>query len=239
MNGFCKAYRKAWKHPVFNNLLEASIWNYLYQNAFWEDGIKNINGHIFELERGQIVVTISYLTKGFCMSKSKIQTVLQKLEKHGMIRIKSGNRGSVITICNYSLYQEFEKPIGNEIGNRSETDRKHARNNKKEGKNLKKGKKEIILPIGVDENIWNEFIKIRKKLKAQNTEFAIKQLLNNLIKISKETGDNPNEILLQSIESSWKGVFPIRKNQQSNNQMSDTQKQTMEIMNNLETTGDW
>jgi len=65
--GWVYAYRKAWTHPAFNNLREAAIWNFLYQNAFWEDGDRNFNGYTFQLKRGQIVVSISFLAKGFGM----------------------------------------------------------------------------------------------------------------------------------------------------------------------------
>jgi len=117
-NGWVYAYRKAWTHPAFNNLREAAIWNFLYQNAFWEDGERNFNGHTFLLKRGQIVISISFLAKGFCMTEKGVRVVIQKLEKLGMLVKQGANKGTIITICNYDDFQAKEKTKGEHKGKR-------------------------------------------------------------------------------------------------------------------------
>ena len=108
-NGYILAYRSAWHHEVFNDLLEAAIWNYLFQNAFWKDGIKNMNGTVFHLKRGQIVTAPRYLAKGFRVSERVARNVIQKLEKCGMVVTQKTNKGTIITICNYDKFQTFKK----------------------------------------------------------------------------------------------------------------------------------
>lgn len=116
--GYCYAYRRAWYHPAFKDLREASIWNYLYQNAAYELTEVNINGYTFQLERGQIAVSISYLAKGFCMSEKGVRVVIQKLEKLGMVGKRGTSRGTILTICNYEDYQRKEKTKGEPKGNK-------------------------------------------------------------------------------------------------------------------------
>ena len=57
-------------------------------------------------------------------------------------------------------------------------------------------------------NLFIEFLDLRKKLKAKNTDRAVSLILKKLEGLSKET---QIEMLEQSIESSWKSVFPIKK----------------------------
>lgn len=133
--GFVLAYRKAWYHPVFSNLLEGAIWNYLYQNAFWKDGEKNINGYVFSVKRGEIAVTISYLAKGFCTTEKGVRRVIQKLEKYGMVVTRGTSRGTIITICNYDKYQHLENAEGEPRANNGRTEGEPRGNNKKERNN--------------------------------------------------------------------------------------------------------
>lgn len=176
--GFVLAYRKAWYHPVFSNLLEGAIWNYLYQNAYWKDGEKNINGHVFSVKRGEVAVTISYLAKGFCTTEKGVRRVIQKLEKYGMVVTQGTSRGTVITICNYDKYQHSENAEGEPRANNGRTEGEPRGNNKKEGKN--KRKKEVIIitdiPEGVSEQTWNDFQHLRKKKKADITQTVLDRI---------------------------------------------------------------
>lgn len=57
-------------------------------------------------------------------------------------------------------------------------------------------------------DLFNEFLKFRKKLKAINNEKAINLLLNKLNDYSDEV---KIQMINQSIENSWKSVFPLKK----------------------------
>lgn len=124
--GYCLAYRNSWTHPAFKDLREAAIWNFLYQNAFWKDGDRQFNGHTFQLKRGQIVVSISFLAKGFGMTDKGVRVVIQKLEKLGMVVTQGANRGTIITVCNYDKFQANNKTEGEQEGkqraNRGQTE---------------------------------------------------------------------------------------------------------------------
>lgn len=58
-------------------------------------------------------------------------------------------------------------------------------------------------------NLFYEFLELRKKIKAQNTDRAIGLLLNELNKHDDET---KKEMLKQSIMNSWKSVYPLKNN---------------------------
>ena len=47
---------------------------------------------------------------------------------------------------------------------------------------------------------------MRKMIKAPPTQKAIEMLLDDLIKL-KEQGEDPEEIIKQSVKNNWKGLF--------------------------------
>ena len=69
----------------------------------------------------------------------------------------------------------------------------------------------VDMPPWLKGKTWDEFLIVRKKLKAPNTDHAIGLLIAKLSRMKNE-GGNPEEIINQSIENGWKGVFPVKEN---------------------------
>jgi hypothetical protein len=66
-------------------------------------------------------------------------------------------------------------------------------------------------PDFLDAELWNDFIEVRKGLKAKNTVPAIKALITQLSKL-KDQGHDPAEVVRTSIRSSWKDLYPLKAN---------------------------
>src|SRR5262249_42722889 len=64
-------------------------------------------------------------------------------------------------------------------------------------------------PDWIDSQTWEEFLKVRKKLRAVNTARALNELIKSLQE-RREAGENVEAIINQSIVNSWKDVFPLR-----------------------------
>lgn len=60
--------------------------------------------------------------------------------------------------------------------------------------------------IKISDYVWNDFLEHRKKTKSPATLAAQKLILEKL-KIWQSEGENPEQILKNSIENGWKGVF--------------------------------
>ena len=75
------------------------------------------------------------------------------------------------------------------------------------------------LPDFVDRSLWIDFMEVRKKLKAVQSESALKSIVKKL----EAMGTDANEALANSIEASWKTVYPIKnsKTKQSGNDPFD------------------
>lgn len=65
------------------------------------------------------------------------------------------------------------------------------------------------LPSWINEEDWNGFVEMRKKIKAPLTERAKKMALESLRKL-RESGQDPNLVLQQSEFNDWKGLFPVK-----------------------------
>lgn len=168
-NGYCLAYRRAWTHDAFNDLLEAAIWNFLYQNAFYEDGDRTFNGVVYHLKRGQIATTPRFLAKGFRITESNARRVIQKLIKLKSIETQTTTKATIITICNYDKYQLSIKTNDDQSDNQTENKRKtnDANNNK--------GTKEAINENNISdfESFWLAY-PINKRTKGSKKEAQLK-----------------------------------------------------------------
>lgn len=63
--------------------------------------------------------------------------------------------------------------------------------------------------------LFIDFLDLRKKIKAVNSDRAINNLLNIL---NKYNDDTKKEMINNSITNSWKGVYPLKKQQQKTSQ---------------------
>lgn len=140
-------------------------------------------------------------------------TSTARVQKHRKKK-KEEEEKSNVTKQNETLHETLRN-----ARNVSETDvtkkrkEKNIKKNKQkkvsevEEKTEKKEKKsELEIPLWIDRNLWEEFLKVRKSLKAVHSEIALKSIIKKLTEYKAE-GYNPNEIILKSIRSSWKDVF--------------------------------
>ena len=72
--------------------------------------------------------------------------------------------------------------------------------NKKEKKKVFNFRKSLI-DLGVDEQVAEDWMKVRKTKKATNTETSFKRIKNHIIK----SGRDPNECISLAVAKDWKG----------------------------------
>jgi len=66
----------------------------------------------------------------------------------------------------------------------------------------------LILPAWLDLETWADYLEVRKRKRAPSTDRALKLTLRKLDEFMVE-GYSPTEILEQSIQRGWVGVFPV------------------------------
>lgn len=91
-------------------------WEWLLATARYKPGEISIRGEIVTIEIGQLVTTFAGLAQRWKWTVQRVRTFMGKLQDGGMIERKTnmldnspkGAHASVVTICNYGIYQFLE-----------------------------------------------------------------------------------------------------------------------------------
>ena len=103
-------------------------WLWLLFEAVWKSQrIRVTNGRAAEyltLERGQLSHSRSYMANAWGWTEKRVRGFLFRLERDRQIELQTGHLQTVITICNYELYQNPLATKGQQTG--QQTDRHWA-----------------------------------------------------------------------------------------------------------------
>lgn len=143
--GFVKIYRKItdnwiWEDKPFS---KGQAWIDLVMMANHKDNKFMLGSEVVTVDRGSFITSELKLMERWGWGKSKTRTFLKVLEEDGMILKKSTRKRTTITICNYSLYHDYQttdKPLPNHSQTTAEPlpyTNKNVKNDKNE-KNEKK-----------------------------------------------------------------------------------------------------
>lgn len=111
MVGWIKISRDIAEHWLWQDAERLKWWLDLLFLAAWEDKQIMHDTHLFTLRRGQMVASISFLSKRWKRNPQTIIRYIKMLESEGMIvREVLYRQTSILTICNYERYQSQEVP---------------------------------------------------------------------------------------------------------------------------------
>lgn len=108
--------------------------------------------------------------------------------------------------CNVTVTPEVTPPEQN----RTDTEQNRTEQIKKKDK-----KKGLVLPDWLPIDLWNDFKKLRVKLKKPLTDKGEKLNLNKLENLKKE-GNDPKAVIEQTIMKGWQGFFELPENKGGN-----------------------
>lgn len=126
MSGFIALDRSAFEHPLLRDADRFRAWFWLVAHAAWKPTRHDARGRTILLERGQLCAGREYLAEKWGWSASAVERFLTRLETEQMIERESGQGKTVITICNYSKFQDVEEKTGQTFG--QQTGQKPDRN---------------------------------------------------------------------------------------------------------------
>jgi len=143
----------------------------------------------------------------------RLEFEINKREKYIQHQRENGKKGGRPKSQNKSEskseLKSKKKPLENENENDIDNDNKNNIENK------------YFESLKVN-TIFNEFLELRKKLKAVNTDRAINMLINKLNEYDEET---QYEMIEQSIINSWKGIFELKNKTRKKDNFMDTLKE--------------
>ena len=130
MAGWIKVHRDITKHWIFQDAEKFKWWMDLLIMASYEDDKLLVGDSLITLKRGQLNVSLSFLSARWRRSKETVLNFLKLLESDRMIDRKSDRKSTTITICNYEGYQDVEQVTP--TANRPQADRKPTETKKSE-----------------------------------------------------------------------------------------------------------
>ncbi len=226
--GYIKLYRSIEEHWISCNPYYYMAFNRLLFRVNHSKNTELIEGEIIDCDRGQSLYSLNSWSDIFNKKLSKrwwtiqkVRTFFKLLEKDNMIIIEGLRKTTRVTICNYDSYQNSQHTDNTEITQRQHTDNTEITTTKdikelediKEDKEKKFNFKKSFLDIGVDKQIIEDWLIVRKNKKASNTQTAF----NKLIEKIKLSGLTANECIRISVENNWAG-FDINWTNKSNGQ---------------------
>lgn len=139
-----------------------SAWVYLIENAAWKQRNFVVGNSVIRLERGQLTVSLRYLSEAWEWSTTKVRGYLKLLQNLAMIKLAKNTGQNLITICNYDTYQydtlnkDTDKNSEKHDKNTDETQMKHK--TKKVNKEKKVNKVSNIFIKPTIKEIYNYFL---------------------------------------------------------------------------------
>lgn len=107
-----KLYRKFIKNPIFKDSASVHLWLYLLLKANHKSNRFLFNKKEISVKRGQLVTGLHKISKDTGISEWRVRERLKAFEALDMTTSKTTNKFRIITVCNYSEYQDSisEKP---------------------------------------------------------------------------------------------------------------------------------
>lgn len=145
--GWIKIYREIeeWSLWFDESFTYGQAWIDLLLLANHKDGTVNIRGNIIPVKRGQVCRSEEYLAKRWRWSRNKLRRYLRMLKMRQQIEQQKTIAISLITIINYSKYQENDTTDETTEGTterRQKDDRRYTYKNDKKKKNEKEWEEE-------------------------------------------------------------------------------------------------
>ena len=189
-NGYIKLHRKTLKSLVFQNSKLFQLWLYCLLKASYKPCEVLIGLQKITLEAGQFVFGRKVASVDLDQTENSIYRHLKMLESLKNIEVKSNNKFSIVTICNWETYQSQEIENQQQIDNKSTTNRQQI-DTYKNDKNDKNEKK--VIPL------WRSEYSVY----VSEAEKAFDLLYEDWNWIAEKKRFYPNVSIRKSIEKMW------------------------------------
>lgn len=132
--------RGIFDHPIFapEPFTEREAWLWMLSAAAWTSKRVRIGKAMLGLKRGQLAFATRFLATKWKWAHSKVVRFLKKLKTDTMIETLAKREATLITICNYDIYQFGGNINETQVETPTETEVKRKRNKEEETNNYNK-----------------------------------------------------------------------------------------------------
>lgn len=203
MCGWIKIYRSLLNWEWFQKPEMVQLFVYLLLKASVED--RKWQG--IDVKRGQVVTSVATICRDLSLSTKKIRNCLEHLKNSQVISIKTTNKFSVITICNYATYQAYEIPEGQTEGKQRATSKEC--NNDKNNIINNRGEEKIFSNQLLEEPVWIESMQRRFSLTIPEIETCIEVFNEDLVCNNAPIHETFSEYLTHF--NNWVRIYLLNK----------------------------
>ena len=228
--GYVKIYRKCLDTGILRNALAWQFLSWCLLKATHKPHKHLVGSGFVELQPGQFVFGRASAAKELGSTERKIRTCLELLKNIDFLTIHTTNKYSIITIVNWHTYQDERPADGQQVdqqatSKRPADDHKQTHNTETQEEDKKETKTRVRVREArqtydslVEEHTrdpelrraFSDFIAMRAKAKAPFTNGALTRTFVELEKLAPGNDLLKAEILWQSVQRGWSGVFPLR-----------------------------
>lgn len=219
MAGYIKLHRGWRDNAIFGKeYSRGDAWLWLIERACWKPAKVKVKGKYIVIERGELSFSQRFMADAWGWSKSRVDRFIAELRAEGMIETRSkigasaghnaGQGQSVISICNYSKYQDQDDALRGNDEPKDGASAGQQRGKEEEGKERKKDNSararsfdQVGCPEGIADQLWSDFIDLRRRKGAPVTETALAGIKREAAK----AGWSLSEALAECSLRGWQG----------------------------------
>jgi len=118
-SGYFVVYRDIFRHPVFANILQASLWIYMISSASHQDKTLRFMDTPIFVRRGEMIMPLRVTAKRFKMTYSEMRSFILRMVRRKMITTRTNQlqptknhlnrKVTLISIINYDKFQYVDK----------------------------------------------------------------------------------------------------------------------------------
>jgi len=209
VSGYIKLHRAVRGTAIAQHPEYFAAWVHLLCMASHKSHQQIVGTKIIDLEPGQLVFGRQRFSATTGISENKIRSALLVLKELHMITSKSHAKFSIISITNWSKYQD--SPPANNHETTSKPPANHHKQEcikNEENKDLPKNRATVLdyssWPEPPDQQILADWKALRKNLKAPVSQTVVTRFGNQLSK-ARDLGFSVDDCLGKVIEKGWKG----------------------------------
>ncbi len=203
--GYVKVWRRIKESPWYKKPNISHLAQHLIREANHNPQRLFVNNEIIELNRGQIITGRKELSRETGLTEQEIRTAINSLIKCDFLTSKSTNKFTIITICNYDIYNHdatSNQPTDQPASNQQLTTNKNVKNKRR------KEIKNIVFDSSVfDPVLIKEFTEYRKAKKAPLTQKSLDSILKTCVEChGKGFFESPNAAVVEIMSRGWQSI---------------------------------
>ena len=214
--GWISIHRKLLKHWLWQDkpFSQGQAWIDILLECNHEENEVVIKNTVFICKRSESLNSLQTWSKRFGWNVSATRRFIKKLEKANTIRIANESLTTRLTVCNYDTYQIKR------IADESQMNRKRIASESQVNTNNKKTSKQVNKELYGElsyfedsdfQEVWREFLEVRRKRKTTTSDRAMKKIVNDLLKFAQNK-EEAIEIVANSATSGYPNLYPLKIN---------------------------